>query len=43
MKLRFSGRIHASRLAPGTYTLSATPALGHLSGRAVSARFSIRR
>lgn len=42
-KLRFSGRVHGKKLAPGSYTLSATPALNRLVGRTATARFAIKR
>jgi hypothetical protein len=39
-RLRFSGRAHAKKLSPGSYTLVAIPKLG-VAGKPVSAHFTI--
>jgi hypothetical protein len=41
--LRFSGRLRAKKLAPATYTLTATPKLGGRAGRKLTAHFTIKR
>jgi 6-phosphogluconolactonase (cycloisomerase 2 family) len=42
-RLPFSGRLHGHKLAPGSYTLTATPALGKLVGQTASTHFTIKR
>lgn len=37
----FSGRVRGHRLSPGSYELQATPKLGTLTGKAVTAKFTI--
>ena len=39
--ITFSGRVHGHPLAPGSYLLSVTPALGSLSGNTSSAHFRV--
>ncbi|MDX6701594.1 MAG: hypothetical protein QOF26_1820 [Baekduia sp.] len=42
-KLQFSGRLNGHKLAPGRYTLVATPTANNTSGRAITAAFRIIR
>jgi hypothetical protein len=39
--IQFTGQLRGHALAAGAYLLSATPTLGSLTGKAISARFHI--